>query len=163
MEDKFLKKYESGAEIVVATVEHAIELAPKLREFDMLECTAMGISPLSALVLGIEESDQVYTILSPEGEAIGIFGSGVNPMFPYVWLLGSDGIRERAYEFIKDSPRIAQELVRPYGYAKNYVYAEYKDSIRWLEWMGATFDYEKVYFDEHPFYEFKITYKGDNQ
>lgn len=161
MDDNLIKEYPSGAKVVLATIEHAEELAPNLRKYDLLECVAMGTSAVDALKFGVEHGDVTLSVLNSDGSCIAMLGTGsADNGKAYIWLLGSEEIESRSFEFAKDSKRLAQLLVQPYGVAYNYVYAEYHDSVRWLQWIGANF-HDKVLVKDLPFYEFSITYNGD--
>lgn len=152
-----IKTFSNGCKLVVSTSEHAIRLAPHLRPYDMLECRCGGQEPVEALLSGLENDNETYTVLLPDGTPIAMFGTGRAPVThePYIWLLGSDSLRSVGLQFLRECRAIVQWLVEPYGSASNYVYAGYVTTIRWLKWMGATLDSEQE-IRGVPFYKFTL-------
>ena len=57
-----------------------------------------------------------------------------------IWCLGTDLIKRYAVSFAKESKAILQEWAKRYGSLYNMVGAFNDDSIRWLQWVGASFD-----------------------
>ena len=146
------------ASVVIATVDHAKKLAPKLRHYDCIEVGAFLTDNEEALMDGLENDDKTYTVLDRNGEPFVMFGVGVDNNQPYIWLLGSKGIEENALKFAKHSKKLLPELIKPYGVVSNLVYKDYGSSIKWLKWLGAKFITE-VEINGYLFYEFIITSK----
>ena len=76
----------------------------------------------------------------------------------YIWLLGSDGVRDNWLTFGKASKQLLPYLIKRYGVVSNYVLAEYTTSIKWLKWLGAEFEETPIKFSGHDFYKFNLTY-----
>ena len=152
-----IKTFSNGCSLAVATEDHALRLAPHLRPYDILECRTLGHEPYEALMFGLENDNETYTVLTPEGVPIAMFGTGRNLLTheAYIWLLGSDRLQSVGLQFLRECKAIVQWLVEPYGEASNYVYARYKTTVRWLAWMGATFQ-EPTEICGLPFIKFTL-------
>ena len=151
-----IKEYNDGCRAVLATEEHAKELAPFLRLKDRLEVGAEQFSTCEeALMAGINNDDLTITALDKKGVPFAMFGVGVALERPYIWLLGSAGVADNWYLFAKASKHLLPFLISDYPAVTNLVIKDYKTSIRWLKWLGAIFIRE-VNHNGTPFYEFII-------
>lgn len=154
--DKILKKYSSGVTVCVATLAHAEKLAPLLRKEDITEAKAFGYpSSKEALTEAMAADDLCVTCLDAEGVPFAMLGVGRVEDTSYIWLLGSDGIKDNWYTFAKGSKEWLQPLIKKYGKVTNFVLASYETSIRWLSWLGADFT-NKVEMGGEVFLEFVI-------
>lgn len=153
-----IKTYPSGASLVFATHQHAISLAPRLRPYDELECHAFGLTPLAALVAGLDEAIDCYTVLGADDKPMAMFGTTRVPVENTVsiWLLTAKGFERYAYDFIRDSQTMIEHLLEPHGSAVNYVYAGYEQAIKWLKFCGASF-HTVVEIGGLPFIKFSLT------
>ena len=151
-----IKKYSNGCRAVLATKEHAKELAPFLRLKDRLEVNAEQFSTCEeALMAGLNNDDLTITALDKEGKPFAMFGVGTALDKPYIWLLGSAGVKDNWYVFAKASKYLLPFLITDYPVVSGLVIKEYKISIKWLKWLGAIFIRE-VEHNGTPFYEFII-------
>ena len=154
--DKVLKKYKSGQSVCVATLAHAEKLAPLLRKEDITEAKAFGYpSSKAALTEAMAADDLCVTCLDAEGVPFAMLGVGRVEDTSYIWLLGSDGIKDNWYAFAKGSKEWLQPLIKKYGKVTNFVLASYETSVRWLSWLGADFT-KKVEIGGETFLEFVI-------
>ena len=154
--DKILKKYSSGVTVCVATLAHAEKLAPLLRKEDITEAKAFGYpSSKAALTEAMAADDLCVTCLDAEGVPFAMLGVGRVEDTSYIWLLGSDGIKDNWYTFAKGSKEWLQPLIKKYGKVTNFVLASYETSVRWLSWLGADFT-NKVEIGGEVFLEFVI-------
>jgi hypothetical protein len=109
------------------------------------------------LLYGVRNDDVTITGLDPDGKPIVMFGVGSrDDSIPYIWLLGSKGVRDYWYTFAKASKEMLPHLLLDHPCVTNIVLKDYDDSVRWLKWLGAKFIRE-VEVDDHQFYEFIIT------
>lgn len=157
-EDSKYLRQRGGYKLIETKESHLDIIASSMRQADQLEVFCMGKTPLGALQEAYEKDDTTLSILDKDDIPIAIFGVGQILDMAYIWLLGTDNVREASYVFLKESRYITQALVKPYGSAFNFVHAENKIAIKWLKFCGATF-IRKLYFMNNPFYEFIITYK----
>lgn len=130
-------------DIVPATLEHARDLAPRLRPADVAEIeAASGRDGEHALSEAIERG--VWSealVLDGKVEAIGglgavslLFGPGIP------WLLGSSKMVERARWFLAESRRQVARMLEHYGQLQNQVDARNLASIRYLKRLGFTIE-----------------------
>lgn len=73
------------------------------------------------------------------------------------WMVATDMINHKIAKrmFIKQSPKIAEDLAGGFARAWNQVYAENKITIRWLKWLGFVFDPEPEMINGYPFLTFE--------
>ncbi len=130
-----------------------------MREADQIEVMCMGKTPESALRQAYAQDDITLSIIDKNDNPIAMLGVGQILDMAYIWMLGTDQVQEASYSFLKASRKITQSLTKPYGATFNYVHTENQTAIRWLKFCGAKF-IRKLYFTNHPFYEFIITYRN---
>ena len=151
--------YQQGNhKLIKAREEHIDAIVPFMRRHDRLEVACMGHSPQQALKNAFDTDDVTLTILDERNIPIAMLGVGQVTDLAYIWMLGTDSVVDASYDFIKASRKITQSLTKPYGATFNFVHAENKTAIKWLKFCGAKF-LRKLYFSDHPFYEFIITYR----
>jgi hypothetical protein len=151
-----VKEYSNGCKAVVATEQHAKELAPLLRHEDNLEVGAYGYKTNEeSLLNAIAKDDVTVTALDAQGKPFAMMGVGNAKDMPYIWLLGSSGVKDNWYVFAKASKELLPFLTKNYPVVTNLVLKEYHASVRWLRWLGAKFIRE-VELEGHTFYEFII-------
>lgn len=149
-----IKEYSNGCKAVVATEQHAKELAPLLRHEDSLEVGAYGFQSNEASLLNaLNKDDITITALDAEGAPFAMLGVGQTKDMPYIWLLGSAGVKDNWYVFAKASKELLPYLIKDYPVVTNLVLKDYTASVRWLKWLGAQFIRE-VELEGQMFYEF---------
>lgn len=157
--DKLIKEYSNGCKAVLATEQHAKELAPFLRGYDRMEVGAYGFTDCEeALTEAVKNDDITITALDADGVPFAMVGVGNAGKMPYIWLLGSDAVQDNWYVFAKASKEFLPHLMKDYPIVTNFVLKDYTASVRWLKWLGAKFIRE-VDFNGALFYEFIITKK----
>lgn len=127
-------------EIVPATYEHAIQLAPFMRDEDSQEVMASGgFTPLEALTISVYVSDvdMKWTALE-DGEPIVMWGcAGDSSMdVGVVWLLGSDRIKKIKKRFWQESEAYVEIMQERYSLLYNFVDERNKTSMAWLTKLG---------------------------
>lgn len=117
------------------------DLAPRMRAQDAKEVWhSHGMTPFEALSFSFMRAVEANTIISDDGEIIGMFGVGqFAPNVGIPWLLASDGLPKVAKEFIPQSQQWIERVHERYDLLFNYVYANNTTSIRWLKWLGFSF------------------------
>jgi hypothetical protein len=116
----------------VALVSDAAVLAPRLRAADLAEIAAgTGRPPFEVLVSGVEAGCEAAVI---DGRVEALYGcAGGVP-----WLLGSDTLSRHPWALLRPGRALVAEWLRMYGWLRNYVHAEHRESLRWLAWLGFT-------------------------
>ncbi len=155
--DKVLSTHGKG-KVVVATAEHVERIYPYMREADQLEVACMGYEPRQALLSGLASDDVTLTALDDEGVPFAMFGVGQVENQAYIWCLGTEAVKDNAYQFLKASREWTQRLTKPYGATFNFVHKENHVAIKWLKFCGAIF-IRKLTFSNQPFFEFIIPSK----
>lgn len=141
-----------------ATLEDCSQLGPQLREADKHELKlSCGLEPITALALSLKNSRKVYAVIDEQEIPIAIFGVvGDYRNLGVPWMLGSKGIYKHASQFMAESKQWLEVIEQDYDLLANYVHADNKKAIRWLQWMGFKMlrlvpDYGQ---GKAPFYEF---------
>lgn len=127
-------------EIVEATIDHAVALAPRLRERDAAEVYASGgHTPERALTASVNASEVAWTALfdgRPEvmwGAAPYLYSDG---KMGVVWLLSSDEMYRVPGRFIQESYNYVSKMFETFDTLFNYVHAANIKSQQWLEMLG---------------------------
>ncbi len=130
----------TSMEIVPATLAHAHELAPLMREEDVAEVqAAAGFSPLEGLLESLAVSSISRTLLF-DGKVAAIFG--VAPMDALegvgsVWMLTGEGISRNPFLFLRICRAQIQGLLEQWPVLVYAIDARYERAIRWAKWVGC--------------------------
>lgn len=124
----------------------ARELATNLREVDRREILAFTDDVEQEVQESIDWSYELQYATTKDGRIIAIWG--VQPKrndegartHSLIWCLGTDLIKRYTVSFAKESRAILQEWAKRYGSLYNMVGTFNDDAIRWLQWVGASFD-----------------------
>lgn len=118
-------------------------IADNMREEDIIEVWASGRhTPIEALEMSIKKSRKAVIVYADDVPlaALGIvlrdFLSGVG----VPWLLSADQALKHKRQFLELSPPVIEEMLDLCPKLVNYVHAENRLSIRWLEWLGFTIE-----------------------
>jgi len=130
-------------EIVNATLDHAYDLAPKLRTSDADEVMASGgHTPLEALELSVTLSDPAtcWTALL-DGEPEIMWGAAPYTDAPtgnhgIVWLLSSNEMYKIPGRFMKESAEYVSIMLKHFDSLHNFVSVNNIRSQQWLEGLG---------------------------
>ena len=128
------------AHVVTASPDHIPHIAAHMRQADRDEVAAShGITPLAAMEMSLRRSRRAWTIMSPAGVPVGMFGVGDTNILAGVgspWLLGTDELPRHAIIFLRQCPYWVGQLLEGYTVLRNCVDDRNKLSIRWLKWLG---------------------------
>jgi len=114
------------------------DLAPRLREWDIIEVLATGSDPLTSLTRPFWNNCGSYTYsFEIDGVLAGMCGfAPLTIREASIWLLGSKEIDEAGIRFLPAS-RAWLNGIPPYPPVLfNYVPERRTQSIRWLRWLG---------------------------
>jgi hypothetical protein len=153
-----LVSIEGKCKVVEATYDHVERIYPYMRKADQIEVACMGHTPREALMSSLENDDVTLTALDADDVPFAMFGVGQFVNQAYIWCLGTDGVNDNAYDFLRASRKYTQALTKPYGVTFNYVHDQNKTALKWLKFCGAKFLSTKN-FGGKSFYEFAITMK----
>ena len=158
MDKAYFMTAEGDCRVVTATHEHVEDMYPFIRKVDQLECACMGETPRAAMLRALDKDDMTLTALDAQGVPMAMFGVGRVVGQAYIWCLGTDAVKDNAYQFLKSSRKWTQLLTKPYGATFNYVHQDNDVAIRWLKFCGAKF-IRALVFQDQSFYEFIIPYR----
>ena len=147
---------EGKCKVVEATHDHAECIYPFMRKADQIEIACMGHSPRDSLMAGLENDDVTLTALDADDVPFAMFGVGQVADFAYIWCLGTDGVNDNTYDFLRASRKYTQALTKPYGVTFNYVHEDNKAALRWLKFCKASF-LSELTISNQTFYQFAIT------
>jgi hypothetical protein len=127
-----------------ATEDDVRFIAANMRQADIEEAGALGLSPLDALMLSHHHAIKSYTLISPDGEPIAITGvspSSMGDVWGAIWLLGTGGIEKFPKTFLRNSIPVLDLLYEETGRTvfHNFAYAENDLHLKWLRWLGFKF------------------------
>ena len=143
------------------TLEHAVYLAPRLREADVEEMwAAHNVEPQLGLIMSLAASrDTSYTGLA-DGEPICVYGVALPSLLVNAgrpWMLGTDELPKHARKFLRENRRVIKEMNQQFPFMYNYVDARHDDAIRWLGWLGFTLEEAAPFGAEGlPFHRFTM-------
>jgi len=139
-----------------ATESDVRSLAPRLREADLMEISAVGReSPEESLLLGLHSPDGCYVAVTEDDVPQVIFGThpSTEPYLGYVWMMASDSIKDNWVQVLRETQPWIQKIRGNYRVLSNAVHAKNTLHIKWLRWAGFTF-LRKVEVRGEEFYEF---------
>jgi hypothetical protein len=108
-----------------------------MRQVDIEECGAYGLSPYEGVMEGFSKSDCKSVFVDGVLTAIfGIFPDPTRARNGIIWLLGTDNIKLFSKEFLRNSKEEFKKLLTPYETASNYILKANTIHIRWVSWLG---------------------------
>ena len=135
-------------EIIPATGDHVIEMAPHMRKADRDEVWASSkVGPHTALFKAMKVTASPRTVLV-DREVVCMFGVSSTTILSDVgspWLLGTDKMVSHPLVFLKRSRDYFQGIRKEYKHLENYVDVRNEISMRWLMWLGFKMDEPKPY------------------
>lgn len=147
--------------IRAARKEDTHRLAPRLRKADLDEISASsGERPQLALLRGLMESEECYSVFADHGEPplamFGIVRMAENPSVGQVWLLGSDDIKFNSIGFLRRSKEWVELFQLKFPVLYNNIDARNTVHIKWLQWLGFQFINELQNYgnERRTFYHF---------
>jgi hypothetical protein len=124
---------------IPASSEHIGTIAERMREADRLEVyAASGKAPEEALAFSLRKSSIARTWVI-DGRPEMMFGVGDLNVLAGVgapWLLGTDAVLAHQMEFLRQSRKWRNQLLRRYSTLNNFVDVRNDVSVRWLRWLG---------------------------
>ncbi|PRZ51226.1 hypothetical protein BX589_12067 [Paraburkholderia fungorum] len=128
-----------NSRVVAATLEHALAMAPRMREADRAECWALArLSPIEALQLSIETAVYAWTWLVDDEPAC-IFGVGTRSMIGETgvpWLLSTDLVAAHPMPFLRRYREYLAAMLKAFPHLSNVVDSRYATCVEWLKWLG---------------------------
>lgn len=123
-------------------------IADNMRQADINEVWAStNQTPLDAIRTGLDLPG-FSTVVWIDDEPCVIFGLVIQDVLTGTgvpWLLGANSILKHKSQLLKQSPAVIEKMLNICPKLYNYVHLKNEVSIRWLEWLGFSFD------DPEPF------------
>ena len=132
------------------------ELSGSLRQADVEELKALGVTPDKALLTGFLASRYCYTGLDDQGAVICMFGVVDNHddgLMGTIWLLGSDAIPKVTLAFLRETKKYLGLFQEQYDMLANIVDCRNTTHCHWLKWCGFV-ALRTVSINGLPFFEF---------
>jgi hypothetical protein len=127
--------------VVPATIDHAREMAPRLREPDVAEIWATaGMAALDHLEYAVAVSVSALAWIV-EGEVACLFGVCAPALIGAVghpWLLSTGLVARHPMPFLRRYRPYLAQLLMLYPSLVSYIDARYATAVRWVRWMGFT-------------------------
>lgn len=122
-----------------ATVAHAKDLGPRLREADREEVSASsGMEAEDVLILAVAHAKRADAWF--KGDTLiaisGINGSLVDPSVGVIWMLGSDELDRLPKVLMKGQRQYVRDLLKGHDMLLNFVDNRNIKAHRWLRWLG---------------------------
>lgn len=125
--------------IVTATLDHAIAMAPRMRDADAAECWALArLDPLAALRVSLETAVYAWTWLVDDEPAC-MFGVGTRNLIGaegVPWLLSTELVARHRVTFLRGYRPYLAQMRGAFPYLHNVVDARYVTCVRWLRHLG---------------------------
>ena len=129
-------------EIVVAptTAEHVARL--ELRPADAAEVAAFGLTRDEALQDSVARSiwSETWLVDGVPAAIVGLGRSALIGGHGVPWMLTGPACDRHRKRFLIESRRQVERMHREAAPLINYVHAEHRRAIRWLEWLGFTLE-----------------------
>lgn len=128
---------EARVKIEKVTMEHVIDMAPRIRAADQREIWAhLNLEPLEALRISIVSPGKHYAAIL-DGRVEAIFGVCPDDSGgAAIWLIGTDAITENASVFREYSQWWLDGLKKKYSRLYNWVDARNEVALRWADSVG---------------------------
>jgi hypothetical protein len=124
---------------VPATAEHAADMAPRLREADVHEVTALGLTPSEALDCCLLSSIFAETCLEDDTPA-AMWGVAPERTLlsekGLVWMLGTEAVPRHAYTVLLTSKAFIARAQAAFPVLECLVDMRYAAAMRWVRWLG---------------------------
>lgn len=126
--------------IVSSVLEDVFELAPNLRQDDINELKALGLTPQQSLLRGFVFSEECFSVKA-KGKTIGLFGvseEGMPKGFGSIWFLGADELNQYPVTFVKEGIRYTKQLMQKYDIIINAVDTRNTSHVEWIQRIGMS-------------------------
>lgn len=127
---------------------HVDAVASHMRADDVKEVMELGgFSPFEALESSLSHPGVSFTALFDEVPAaiFGVVHPSILAAVGIPWLLGTPVLERHWRAFARASRDVMDTLKSEYPVMTNITHADNALSVRWLRWLGATFDIHGIH------------------
>lgn len=148
-------------EIVKATRNHAIEMAPHVRAVEAREIAdSSGMKTEAALLHELSRSDSAWSWIV-DGQVACMFGivrsHNLFDLASYPWFFSTHLVETHAIPFARGCKGLLPELLVHHPRLSGMVDSRHKLSVRWLRWLGARVSEPEPWgVARVPFHHFEI-------
>ncbi len=124
--------------VETATREHAERMAPNMRRPDADEVTALGMTPLAALLHSLDNSFIAEAAVAGD-EVAAMWGACAETLAgrtATVWMLGTEHVPRNAKALLRGSRSFVAYVQRFYPVAECLVDVRYHQAMAWTHWLG---------------------------
>jgi len=86
-----------------------------------------------------ESSSKCYSVKTDQDGLLASFGVSPRDNIGVCWLLGTRNFYKVKKKFVKESQMWIDDLMDGFDYLTNYVMEANTLSVKWLTWLGASF------------------------
>lgn len=135
-------------------------IVDNVREEDVIEVQMSGGGTIRECLDQTPDIDKNAWVWEYDGKVLCIFG--VNPFedkegVGVIWMLATKDFERKSMIFASACKSVLEELIKPFNYILNYVYAENRKSVKWLKWLGFTVrEAEPIGIDGARFHRFEM-------
>ena len=132
-------------------------IAANMCEADAVEIMLSdGLEPLAALERACRDLEEVNTIVSPEGELLGMFGlSYIDELTGSPWMLTTGKLSNYYMQFLRESRNWIKHANNQKELLINFVHVDNQNAINWLKFLKFKFIRKVTYgVGKGEFYEF---------
>lgn len=124
--------------IAPAHIADAFEIAPRLREADLLECRDLGIDPLDMAVRLVQMSPIARAwVVDDQVQAIfGLSAASFASHSAEPWVLATDYANKHPIRFLRGSREVCRQFLGVHPYMHGLVAIQRREAKRWLDWLG---------------------------
>ena len=126
--------------VLPALLEHADDLASRMRSEDTAECQAIGLTPLASLRYSLRISDVAYAAYA-DGELMALYGLAPLTVLGDIacpWLLTAKGAVRHKRAFLNENQTFLRFALQRYPVLVTRIDARYVAALRWAQWLGFT-------------------------
>jgi len=142
--------------VIPATLEHIEPIARTVRQADVDECWAAAMMTIrDALTMSLAGA-AIARVGTADGVPGVIYGvTNIGPRNGQIWMIGTTLIDRHQRGFLEHSLTELDDFQQSYDCLWNYVDVRNKRAVRWLKWLGFSFEGPVSYGPmEKPFYYF---------
>lgn len=123
-----------------SVIEDVQYLADHIREEDRQEIWHISRkTPLEAFQSGYDVSEPPFTI-EWKGVPVAMFGVSGEGTVGVPWMLATDDLKRIKKDLLRECRGYVNDMLKKYPFLTNQVWAENIIHIRWLIWLGFTFE-----------------------
>lgn len=146
-------------EIVVPTIEEAVNIAAQARRADHVEAVAMGFKDAAD---GVQQSalwsSSMWAVYDWQGMPLAVFGVAPASILSDTgvpWMVATAMLDRHARTLMRLAPAYIDDMLSAYGRLQNCVHAHNFQAVGWLHRVGFQFDGRFIMpASREPFYAF---------